>query len=214
MEHTFPSFSESFFQLMPPLATIPRLGCHGRPAGAGLSLWGSDSVNRMEEIIRRIQSLDGMHANLLANLANRNPTLLQLELLSSTDAVEAFISGSLPERNHHILHHLDNTTLALYALLEPSDAQMRILCTPGAVQEFVRLKMDGKKSVDENAVGRLQDLMHPEIVAYNISPHDHGFLCECRVGSVVHSAKAPNKRMAKHLAASSMLDTMLQSKSD
>ena len=76
----------------------------------------------MDTALQRIRQLDGVSDALLAELARSNPTLLQLELLTSCAAIRQFLLPTLPQLT--MLQQLDGDTLARYALLEPTEAQM------------------------------------------------------------------------------------------
>lgn len=168
----------------------------------------------MMELTQRIRSLEGVDDVLLAQLAKCNPTLLQMELLQTEQAVRMFVHEHAQQPPQH-LADLDDDTLAQFANLDPTPMQMSILITAGAVRAFVQLKCGcGGVSYMENAIGRLQEYVHPTLPLYNfISNVEDGMVCECTVDNQTTRGKGTNKRMAKHLAAAAMLQALQSSSS-
>ena len=123
----------------------------------------------MDSAVHRLKAIEGMDDHLLGQLAQRNPTVLQLDLLTSVAAVRAFIDATSQRPVSHVIQQLDDATRAQYAFLEPTEAQMKILCSPGAVLEFISLSRQGNgesaprkgdtnlivNDPRENSVGRL-----------------------------------------------------------
>ena len=112
-----------------------------------------------------------------------------------------------------VLRHLDDDTLAQYALPEPTETQLRVLCRPGAVHAFIRCRNDAEGAHPsihtENPVGRPQKYVQPRVPSYVFTQQEGGLLCEVCVDNFVSSAKGANKRMAKSLAAM-IMPTMMQ----
>lgn len=160
--------------------------------------------------VARLASLPGVDDGLLSRLALTNPTLLQLQLLRSAEAIQHFVHQNARGRVRVDLADLalDDATRAALALLQPTDSQLSLLLNEECVRSFIGLaggstttEASPSPSAECNVIATLYRMAAPRQPSFQWLPAAAGYCAEYRMGELVGTGTGNTKRLAKDRAA-------------